>query len=44
MTQAEGEAIYETFQQMKKFPVAAGIYRSVVMPMIQKTLEATSSK
>ena len=44
MTQAEGEAVYETFQQMKKFPVAAGIYRSVVMPMIQKTLEATSSK
>ena len=44
MTEAEGEAVYETFQQMKKFPVAAGIYRSVVMPMIQKTLEATSSK
>ena len=44
MTEAEGEGMYQTFQQMKKFPVAAGIYRKVVMPMIQKTLEATSGK
>ena len=44
ITEAEGEAMYQTFQQMKRFPAAAGIYRSVVMPMIQKTLEATSSK
>ena len=38
---AEGEAMYEAFQQMKKFPMAAGIYRSVVMPMMQKMLEAS---
>ena len=38
---AEGEAMYETFQQMKKFPMAAGIYRSVVMPMMQKMIEAS---
>ena len=44
MTEVEGDAIYETFQQMKKFPVAAGIYRSVVMPMMQKILDAQSSK
>ena len=43
MTEAEGDAVYETFQQMKKFPVAAGIYRSVVMPMMQKILDAKSS-
>lgn len=44
VTEAEGEAMYEAFQQMKKFPMAAGLYRKVVMPMLQKMVEAQSSK
>ena len=37
---AEGESLYQTFQQIKKFPMAAGIYRRIVMPMMQKILSA----
>ena len=40
MTDTEGSTMYETFKQMKKYPMAAGIYRSVVMPMLQKMMEA----
>ena len=40
MSAAEGETVYNTFQQMKKYPFAEGIYRGVVMPLIQKMLEA----
>lgn len=40
MTSAEGETVFQAFEQMKKFPLAEGIYRSVVMPMIQKTMVA----
>lgn len=39
----EGERLYQTFETMKQFPMAKGIYQSVVMPMIQKMLEAESS-
>ncbi len=35
---AEGERLYETFELMKRYPAARGIYRGVVMPMIQKML------
>ena len=38
MSVAEGETTYETFQQLKNFPMAEGIYRSVVMPMLQKMI------
>lgn len=41
MTPAEGESAYAAFEQMKKFPLAAGIYRQVVMPLIQKSIEAS---
>jgi hypothetical protein len=41
MKAAEGETVYNTFEQMKRYPVAAGIYRQVVMPMIQKMLQAS---
>lgn len=46
MAAADGETVYNTFQQMNKFPLAKGIYRSVVMPLIQKMLNAedTASK
>ena len=40
MTAAEGETVFQAFEQMKKFPLAEGIYRSVVMPMIQKMMVA----
>jgi len=40
MSVDEGETAYATFEQMKKFPMAAGIYRSVVMPMLQKMVAA----
>ncbi|MEO1525836.1 MAG: hypothetical protein AAFX06_10390 [Planctomycetota bacterium] len=40
LTEAEGESLYQTFQLMKQYPMAEGIYRSVVMPMMQKILEA----
>ena len=39
MTAAEGEPVYSTFEKMKKYPFAAGIYRQIVMPMIQKMLD-----
>lgn len=39
MTAAEGESVYGTFEKMKKYPFAAGIYRQIVMPMIQKMLD-----
>ncbi|TWU06253.1 hypothetical protein [Stieleria varia] len=39
MTASEGQTLYETFETMKRFPMARGIYRSVVMPMIQKMLQ-----
>jgi hypothetical protein len=37
---AEGERLYQTFELMKRYPAASGIYRGVVMPMIQKMLAA----
>jgi hypothetical protein len=40
MSAAEGETAYNTFEQLKQFPIAEGIYRSVVMPMIQRMIEA----
>jgi hypothetical protein len=40
MNGVEGETVYKTFEQMKKYPLAAGIYRGVVMPLIQKMIEA----
>lgn len=40
LSAAEGETAYQTFQQLKDFPMAEGIYRSVVMPMMQQMMEA----
>jgi len=40
MPLVEGETTYNTFQQMKKYPMAAGIYRQLVMPMLQKMIAA----
>ena len=36
----QGETAYNAFEQMRKFPAAAGIYRSIVMPMMQKMIQA----
>lgn len=40
---AEGERLYETFELLKRHPMAHGVYQSVVMPMMQKMLEAKST-
>lgn len=41
---ADGEPMYRAFEQMKKYPIAESIYRSVVMPMLQSLLEAEEAK
>jgi len=38
----EGQRLYDTFELMKRYPMAKGVYQSVVMPMMQKMLEAES--
>jgi hypothetical protein len=40
MPPAEGETAFKAFEQIKKFPMAADIYRQLVMPMIQSMLDA----
>lgn len=40
MTQSEGAKVYDVFAKLNQYPMAAGIYRSVVMPMLQKMTEA----
>ncbi len=40
LPRAEGEVTYNTFQQLKNFPIADGIYRKLVMPMLQNMLTA----
>ena len=40
MSAADGEPAYQAFEQMRRFPMAAGIYRQIVMPMMQKMLQA----
>jgi hypothetical protein len=39
----EGEKLHDTFELMNRFPMARGVYQSVVMPMLQKMLESDSS-
>jgi hypothetical protein len=41
ITESEGKVAYEAFQKMKKFPAAEGLYRQVVMPMLQKIMSTT---
>ena len=40
MPPGEGETSYNTFQQLKNYPMAEGIYRQLVMPMLQKMIGA----
>ena len=40
MGKVDGESAYQTFQTMKQYPMAQQIYRGVVMPMLQKMMEA----
>lgn len=40
MSAAEGETVYNTFESMKQFPMAEGIYRGVVMPLLQRMVKA----
>lgn len=43
LAEAEGKSTYNTFQQLKKFPMAEGIYRQLVMPMLQSVLDAADA-
>ena len=43
MSVADGETAYNAFQQMKRYPMAAGIYRQIVMPLVQRMIEATEA-
>jgi hypothetical protein len=43
LPETEGEVTYNTFQQLRKFPMAEGIYRQLVMPMLQKALAAADA-
>lgn len=43
LSDKNGEATFNTFQQLKKFPMADGIYRELVMPMLQKMLAAADA-
>lgn len=43
LSDKNGEATFNTFQQLKKFPMANGIYRELVMPMLQKMLAAADA-
>ncbi|WP_372896069.1 hypothetical protein [Stieleria sp.] len=36
---AGGQQLYDTFELMKRYPMARGVYQSIVMPMLQKMLE-----
>ena len=40
MPPGEGETSYNTFQQLKNYPMAEGIYRQLVMAMLQKMIGA----
>lgn len=40
MEAGEGETMFSTFEQMKKYPLAEAIYRGVVMPMLQSLIES----
>ncbi len=41
LTESEGESAYKTMQTLKQYPIADGIYRQLVMPMIQGMIEAS---
>ncbi len=40
MNRDEGQTLYDAFEKIKQYPMAEGIYRQLVMPLIQKMLEA----
>ncbi|MGB0598129.1 MAG: hypothetical protein ACPGLY_15695 [Rubripirellula sp.] len=44
MGTGEGETLYSTFEQMKKYPFAQAIYRSVVMPLLQSLIASEKDK
>lgn len=43
MSVADGETAYSAFEQMKRYPMAAGIYRQIVMPLVQRMIEASEA-
>jgi hypothetical protein len=40
MSESEGKVAYEAFQKMKQYPAVEGLYRQIVMPLLQKMTDA----
>ena len=40
MGQTDGEIAFNTFEKMKEFPLVQGLYRQIVMPMLQKIVRS----
>jgi len=44
LSESEGEVAFETFRKMKQFPMAEGLYRKLVMPMLQRLIQTNESE
>jgi len=40
MSESEGKVAYDAFQKMKNFPAVEGLYRQIVMPLLQKMVSS----
>ncbi len=40
MSESEGKTAYDAFQKMKNYPALEGLYRQIVMPLIQKIISS----
>ncbi len=40
MTSSEGAPMFDTFEKIKQYPMAEGMYRQIIMPLIQKLIKA----
>ncbi len=40
LSESEGKNAYDAFQKMKSFPAVEGLYRQIVMPLIQKMVSS----
>jgi hypothetical protein len=43
ISESEGKTAYEAFQKMKNYPALEGLYRQIVMPLIQKMMSSTET-
>lgn len=40
MSESDGKVAYDAFQKMKNYPAVEGLYRQIVMPLIQKMMSS----